>query len=138
MNVVNLLLLHNLANTQEEDDEVYLRRFDDEVAGATEDGEGTVHDEADYPDSEDESVGDYSDDEEDEDDDERFVSEHDGDDIGTPDGGFSNEADFGREECYRVEGGQDREHWSNPTHETTRGSRADEQQEAAELMNPCR
>lgn len=122
---------------QDEDDEAYLRRFDDEVAGATaEDGDGAaVQDEADYPDSdEDDSVGDYSDED---DDDERLDSEHDC-------GGFRNEADFGREDYYRFEGGQSRESCtSNPAaRETVRGgSRADdEQQQAAELTNttsPC-
>ncbi|CAD6256485.1 unnamed protein product [Miscanthus lutarioriparius] len=53
---------------EDEDDEAYLKRFDNEVAGATaEDGSESVDDEADYPDSDDE-VGDYSD----EDDDEAF------------------------------------------------------------------
>nr|CAB3490174.1 unnamed protein product [Digitaria exilis] len=112
----------------EDDDEVYLRRFDDEVAGATAEDAGDVHDEADYPDSEDdESVGDYSDDDEEEEDDDAY---------GTPDGGFSSEADFGREEYYRFEGGRNPEYGGDLGHETIRGSRADEQQRlATELTN---
>ncbi|KAF8700111.1 hypothetical protein HU200_034474 [Digitaria exilis] len=117
----------------EDDDEVYLRRFDDEVAGATFEDAGDVHDEADYPDSEDdESVGDYSDDDEEEEEDDAY---------GTPDGGFSSEADFGREEYYRFEGGRNPEYRGDLADETIRGSRADEQQrlatELTNTTNPC-
>ncbi|WVZ50806.1 hypothetical protein U9M48_002028 [Paspalum notatum var. saurae] len=51
---------------EDEDDEAYLKSFDREVAGATAESRDVVHDEADYPDSEDETADDFS--EEDDDD----------------------------------------------------------------------
>nr|AGT17286.1 CRM family member [Saccharum hybrid cultivar R570] len=63
---------------EDEDDEAYLKRFHDEVAGATaEDGNDSVDDEADHPDSDDEA-GDYSDEDDDGEDDETF--DYDGED----------------------------------------------------------
>ncbi|RLM58907.1 hypothetical protein C2845_PM18G10310 [Panicum miliaceum] len=93
---------------EDEDDEAYLKRFDDEVAGATAeggtslDGSDPVYDEADYPDSEDEAGDYYAGEDED---DESFDSEDDEEDepAGTPDGDFRNEADF--ESSARLEGG---------------------------------
>ncbi|CAO2151344.1 unnamed protein product [Urochloa humidicola] len=122
----------------EDDDEAYLKRFDGEVAGATaEDGnDGYVHDEADYPDSEDEVAGDdYS-----EEDDESFDSENDADDddeaAGTPDVDFRNEAGFGfsSREYGRVGGGHHGE--CSEAHET-RNSHADEQSTDLTSTNSC-
>jgi hypothetical protein len=86
------------ACAQDEDDEAYLKRFDNEVTGATAaDGNDPVHDEADYPDSEDDEAGDYL--EEDEDG-EGFDSENDDEDdedeaaAGTHGGDFRSEAGF--------------------------------------------
>ncbi|CAN6363270.1 unnamed protein product [Urochloa humidicola] len=125
----------------EEDDEAYLKRFDDEVAGATaEDGSGPVDDEAEYPDSEDEA-GDYYYSEKDEDD-ESFDSENDEDadetpGTGTPEGDFRNEAGFGfsgRE--YGLESGQNGER--NTAHETYGNSHdADEQPTELTSTNAC-
>ncbi|OQU83761.1 hypothetical protein SORBI_3005G169600, partial [Sorghum bicolor] len=74
----------------EDDDEAYLERFDNEVAGATaEDGSESVDDEADYPDSDDEA-GDYSDEDDDGEDDQEAFGYDDGDEAAA---GVSN-ADF--------------------------------------------
>jgi len=83
---------------EDEDDEAYLKRFDDEVAGATAegrtslaDGNDPVYDEADYPDSDDEA-DDYYTGEEDGDD-ESFNSEDGEEDepAGSTDGDFRSE-----------------------------------------------
>ncbi|CAO2146805.1 unnamed protein product [Urochloa humidicola] len=112
----------------EEDDEAYLKRIDGEVAGATaEDGNDSyVHDEADYPDSEDEA-GDYSEEEDEDDDNECFDPENDDEAAGSPEGDFRNEASFdfaGRE--YGLGGGQNGG-GRNTAHETRNSHAADEQ-----------
>lgn len=110
---------------EDEDDEAYLKRFDNEVAGATaEDGDDPVYDEADYPDSEDEAE-----------DDEGFDSENDEDAdeaAGTPGGDFRSEAGFGfpaRE--YRL--GVDHNGERSTAGETRNSHAADEQR--TELTN---
>jgi len=126
---------------EDEDDEAYLKRFDNKVAGATAEG-GTsldgsdsndpVYDEADYPDSKDEA-GDFYPGEVDDNDD-SFDSEDAEEDepAGAPDGDFRSEkADFefsARE--YRLEGGQIGE---CSTAREARNSHADEQ--PTELLN---
>ncbi|RLM70348.1 hypothetical protein C2845_PM17G12490 [Panicum miliaceum] len=119
---------------EDEDDEAYLQRFDDEVAGATAeggtslDGNDPVHDEANYPDSEDEA-GEYHAGEDE--DDESFDSKED-EAAGASDGDFRGEKagfEFSAGE-YRLEGGQNGE---SGTALEARNSRADEQ--PAELTN---
>ncbi|CAL4983741.1 unnamed protein product [Urochloa decumbens] len=123
----------------EEDDEAYLKRFDNEVAGATvEDGNNIVDDEAEYPDSEDEA-GDYSEEE----DDERFDPEEDEDDdeaAGTPEGGdFRNEAGFGfsgRDE-YGLEGGGRNGECNTASQAGNSHGAADEQPTGLTSTNAC-
>ncbi|CAD6253577.1 unnamed protein product [Miscanthus lutarioriparius] len=63
---------------EDEDEEAYLKRFDNEVTGATtEDGSESVDDEADYPDSDDEAGDYYSDEDDDGEDDEVFGYDED-------------------------------------------------------------
>ncbi|CAN6372673.1 unnamed protein product [Urochloa humidicola] len=121
----------------EEDDDAYLKRFDGEVAGATaEDGnDGYVHDEADYPDSEDEA-GDYS--EEDEDDESGSPENDDEEVAGSPDGDFRNEAGFGfaGREYSRLGGGH---HGERREAREATNSRADDDEQPTELSstNSC-
>uniref|UniRef100_A0A0A9BZR3 CFM3 n=1 Tax=Arundo donax TaxID=35708 RepID=A0A0A9BZR3_ARUDO len=103
-------------DVEDEDDEAYLKRFDNVVAGHTAeegtsiDGSSSVYDEADYSDEED--ADDYY--EEDDDDDEGFDYDNDeggedGPSVGTSGADFGGEldSDFRSRENYRLEEGSD-------------------------------